>query len=306
MSRSPKRRRAWLTTLAGAVTVVAACAPAVAASAAPHTSSRVHPEASRATGWTRVFFDNFSGAATQGVDSKWKYDTGPGSSFGTGEIETMTNSVKNVHLTGHGGLDLVALGHGMSWTSGRVQTVSSGIGAPAGGELKVTASIRQPNPAGGLGYWPAFWVLGPGQWPENGEIDILEDVNATSQHSGTLHCGTFPGGVCNEPDGIGSGLQSCSGCQSAFHTYTVVVDRVNAAAQSVTWLLDGHQFFHVSESRVGAAVWQSAVDHGFSIILDLAMGGGYPNGACGCTTPTNATTSRGTLTVRYVAAYTRH
>src|SRR5262249_12807621 len=153
--------------------------------------------------------------------------------------------------------------------------------------------------------WPAFWMLGPGQWPENGEIDILEDVNALSEHSGTLHCGSFPGGPCNEGNGIGSGLQSCSGCQSSFHTYTVVVNRTDASAQSITWFLDGHQFFRVNESQVPATVWQSAVDHHFSIIFDLAMGGGYPNGVCGCTTPTNATTSRGTLTVRYVAAYTK-
>ena len=59
------------------------------------------------------------------------------------------------------------------------------------------------------------------------------------------------------------------------------------------------------ESRVGAATWSAAVDHGYSIIFDLAMGGGYPDGVCGCKTPTDETTSGGTLTVRYVAAYTR-
>ena len=47
----------------------------------------------------------------------------------------------------------------------------------------------------------------------------------------------------------------------------------------------------MSESQVGARVWTQAVDHGFSIIFDLAMGGNYPNGVCGCTTPTAHTTS---------------
>ena len=41
---------------------------------------------------------------------------------------------------------------------------------------------------------------------KNGEIDILEDANAVSQHSGTLHCGTDPGGPCNETTGLSSGL----------------------------------------------------------------------------------------------------
>ena len=34
----------------------------------------------------------------------------------------------------------------------------------------------------------------------------MEDVNSLSELSGTVHCGTDPGGPCNEPNGIGSGL----------------------------------------------------------------------------------------------------
>ena len=54
------------------------------------------------SGWSTVFSDDFSGAAGSGIDSQWMYDTGAGSSFGTGEIETMTNSTSNVHLDGNG------------------------------------------------------------------------------------------------------------------------------------------------------------------------------------------------------------
>ena len=247
-----------------------------------------------------MFSDDFNGAAGSGADSQWIYDTGPGSNFGTGEIETMTNSTSNVHLDGSGDLGITALNQGGSWTSGRVQTTSATVGAPAGGELEVTASIQQPNPGSGLGYWPAFWMLGPGQWPENGEIDIMEDVNALSELSGTVHCGTDPGGPCNEPNGIGSGLRSCSGCQSGYHTYSMILNRTNT---SNTFYLDGNQYFSVSESQVGTSTWQAAFDHNLSIILDLAMGGGYPNGVCGCATPTSSTSSGGTMSVAYVAAY---
>ena len=254
------------------------------------------------SGWSTVFSDDFNGAAGSGADSQWMYDTGPGSNFGTGEIETMTNSTSNVHLDGNGNLDITALGSGSSWTSGRIQTTSANVGAPAGGELEVTASIQQPT--GGLGYWPAFWMLGPGQWPENGEIDIMEDVNSLSEVSGTIHCGTDPGGPCNEPNGIGSGLRACSGCQSGYHTYTMILNRTNTANESITFYLDGNQYFTVSESQVGTSTWQAAFDHNLSIIFDLAMGGGYPNGACGCTTPTSSTASGGTMSAAYVAAYT--
>jgi Ricin-type beta-trefoil lectin domain/Glycosyl hydrolases family 16 len=288
-----------------AFAIVAAAAPVgalVFAVAFPTTANAAVP--GPPSGWTTVFSDDFSGSSGSGPSSSWIYDTGAGSTFGTGEIETMTNSSANVHLDGNGDLDLTAIKSGSSWTSGRIQTSTANVGAPAGGELEVTASIEQPNPGTGLGYWPAFWMLGPGQWPENGEIDILEDVNALSEHSGTFHCGTDPGGPCNETNGIGSGLQSCGGCQTGYHTYTVIVNRTNTSAESITWYLDGTQFYQVNESQVGASTWQAAVDHNFSIIFDLAMGGGYPNGVCGCTSPGSSTTSGATMSVAYVAAYT--
>jgi hypothetical protein len=297
--------------LGAPVSAAVAARPAVtaapmSAAAAAKATVAVQPNAVPAppSGWTTAFSDDFNGSSGSAPSSSWQFDTGPGSSFGTGEIETMTNSSSNVHLDGNGNLDLTALGSGGNWTSGRIQTTSANVGAPAGGELEVTASIQQPNPANGLGYWPAFWMLGPGQWPENGEVDILEDVNALSEHSGTIHCGTDPGGPCNETDGIGSGLQACSGCQTGFHTYTMIENRTNASNESITWYLDGTQFFQVTESQVGTSTWQAAFDHNMAIIFDLAMGGGYPNGVCNCTSPSSATSSGGTMSVAYVAAYT--
>ena len=308
-------RRLALTVAVPAAAIAAAGMPAASAAvAAPTAGAAAGAPASRAalaapaavpgppSGWSTIFSDDFNGAAGTGADSQWMYDTGPGSNFGTGEIETMTNSTSNVHLDGNGNLDITALGSGSSWTSGRIQTTSANVGAPAGGQLEVTASIQQP--AGGPGYWPAFWMLGPGQWPENGEIDIMEDVNSLSEVSGTVHCGTDPGGPCNEGNGIGSGLRSCGGCQSGYHTYTMILNRTNPSNESIAFYLDGNQYFTVTESQVGTSTWQAAFDHNMSVIFDLAMGGAYPNGQCGCTTPTSSTASGGTMSVAYVAAYT--
>jgi hypothetical protein len=293
-AKAPWLRRvtAWIAAPAMAIAISAA----VGASPAAATTVPGPP-----SGWSTVFSDDFAGSAGSGIDSQWQYDTGAGSSFGTGEIETMTNSTSNVYLDGNGDLDITALDSGGAWTSGRVQTTSANVGAPAGGELEVTASIEQPND--GDGYWPAFWMLGPGQWPENGEIDIMEDVNSLSEVSGTVHCGTDPGGPCNEPDGIGSGLVGCSGCETGYHTYSMILNRTNTADESITFYLDGNQYYSVSESQVGTSTWQAAFDHNLSIILDLAIGGSYPNGVCGCTTPDGTSVSGGTMSVQYVAAY---
>lgn len=45
-------------------------------------------------------------------------------------------------------------------------------------------------PAGACGTWPAFWLLGP-DWPNNGEVDIIEGVNTQSVNNMALH--TTPG-----------------------------------------------------------------------------------------------------------------
>ena len=268
--------------------------------------------------WKLAWSDNFNGPADSGVNAKyWEYNTGRGV-FGTKEVETMTNATGNVHLDGRGNLDITALGHGAAgdpnagWTSGRIATRRSRLfGAPAGGEMMVTASIKQPAVAHGLGYWPGFWMLGPSAWPGTGEIDIMENVDGYSKTSGTLHCGNLtqknPNGTfgpCHEGFGLGSGLRTCTGCQESFHNYSMIIDRRHAGHEQIRWYLDGRQFFSVSESRVGQAAWTAGVDHGFSILLSVAMGGSFPDAQCRCTSPTGQTSSNGTMVVRYVRVYT--
>ena len=276
-------------------------------------------------GWSTVYSDDFSGAAGTGVDSSWTYDTGTQytgtgctGNWGTSEVETDTDSTANVSEDGAGHLDITPVDSGGSWTSGRIETTADDFEAPAGGEMEVSASIEQPDPGTGLGYWPAFWMLGAGfrssgagtsgtmdcsNWPSTGEIDTMEDVNALSEVAGTLHCGTDPGGPCNETTGLGSGLVACSGCQTSYNTYSVIVNRTDTSDESITYELNGAAFETVTESEVGATDWAAAVDHGFFLILDVAMGGAFPNAVCGCTSPSSGTSSGAAMSVGYVAVY---
>jgi beta-glucanase (GH16 family) len=267
-------------------------------------------------GWTQIWADEFNGPANATLDkSRWLFDIGthyPGgpAHWGTGELETATDSTDNVYLDGKGHLVIKAIKGGIEWTSGRIETHRADFGAPVGGVLAVEASIQQPNitSSDGAGYWPAFWMLGASfrgvytNWPRIGEIDITEDVNGLSSEFATLHCGTYPGGACHEPSGIGSGKRPCAKCQTGFHTYRMELDRT-ASPERIRWFLDGVKFFSVDADQVGAATWASAVDHGFFIILDLAIGGAFPAAFGGG--PTTATVSGASLAVDYVRVFTK-
>ena len=290
-----------LTSLLTAVVLLAGCLSYVALTTlvgSPAARAAAAPPAP--AGWTTVFKDSFSGkAGSAPTQANWFYDIGSG--YGTGEIEQTTSSTRNVYQDGHGHLVLKAIRGGSAWTSARIESTRDDFRAPPGGELEMTASIRQPDPADGLGYWPAFWALGSpmragGGWPVSGEIDMMEDVNGLNQASATLH---------DAAGSSGHPLIACyrAKCQSGYHAYSVIVNRVNAKAEYLKFEMDGRVTDTVTEAEVGPAAWSEAIDHGFFIIFDLAMGGNYPDGECGCTAPTTATASGASMSVGYVAVY---
>jgi beta-glucanase (GH16 family) len=303
-------RRGRVSLYAAAVTAFIAI-PIYAVSASRPARAAVPPAP---PGFTLTWSDDFNGAANTGIDtSLWRYDTGPGSTFGTGEIETMTSGTANVHYDGAGHLVLTALHSGSDpasgWTSGRVETQSASFGAAPGGVVRIESVLQQPNvnTNNGMGYWPAFWMLGAPlrsgvAWPGSGEVDVMEDINGRSSVFSTLHCGVYPGGPCNEGTGISSGERACPGCQTGFHDYAVEIDR-SVSPEQLRFYLDGNNFYTVYATQVDATTWSNAVDHPFFIIYDLAIGGGFPNAFGGG--PNSSTVSGASLVIDSVAVYNK-
>jgi beta-glucanase (GH16 family) len=309
---TPLLRRRWRHPAAAAILLALA---ALASLAAPRPAGASLPPVP--AGWTRIFSDDFNGPAGQLPSSaNWLFDLGtsyPGGApnWGTGEVETMTNNPANVSLDGGGNLRITPIRSASgAWTSARIETQRTDLAAPAGGKLRIEGRLQQPNVSGAaaLGYWPAFWPMGAAarpasatNWPSIGEIDVMEDINGRSSVFGTLHCGTAPGGPCNENSGIGSGERACPGCQTGFHTYAYEIDR-SVNPEQVRWYLDGVNYFTVNANQVDAATWNNAIHHGFFVILNVAIGGGFPAAFGGG--PAASTVSGVPMLVDYVTAYT--
>jgi beta-glucanase (GH16 family) len=285
-----------------AMIIFAGCLAGAAVAVATGQQALAGTVPSAPAGWTTVFGDGFVGAAGSAPSSaNWFYDIGTDS--GNQEVNRNTTSTSNVYLDGAGHLVLKAINSGGSWTSARIESTREDFQAPPGGELEITASIKQPNPAHGMGYWPAFWALGSparagGDPVASGEMDMLEDINGLNEAAQFLHDAA---GVSSHP------LVPCpaagSGCQTGYHTYSVIINRTNTSAESLQFLIDGRVESTFTEAHVGTTAWREAIDHGFFIIFDLAIGGHYPNGVCDCITPTSATTSGASMSASYVAVY---
>ncbi|PRY36358.1 carbohydrate-binding protein [Umezawaea tangerina] len=309
MELTPTRRRRFLAAAAAMLAAIPVVLVATANASVPTTPA----------GWSLAWSDDFNGTGgTLPSSANWTVDLGhayPGgpANWGTGEVQNYTNSTDNLKLDGAGNLRITALRDGSNnWTSARIETKRGDFRPPSGGKVAMEARIQMPNVTGNaaLGYWPAFWALGSPyrgnywNWPGIGEFDIMENVNGINSVWGVLHCGVNPGGPCNETTGLGAN-RACPGssCQSAFHTYRFEWDQ-SSSPQAFRWYVDGQQFHSVTQNQLPADTWANMTNHaGYFILLNLAIGGAFPNALAG-STPTAATVSGHSLVVDYVAVYT--
>ncbi|SDP47864.1 Glycosyl hydrolases family 16 [Mucilaginibacter sp. OK268] len=130
-----------------------------------------------------------------------------------------------------------------------------------------TASARMKMTAG-AGLWPAFWALGNGKWPDCGEIDMMETIGDSSWVSHALHGPNYFG---NTPLAYRAHFESSTDV-TQWHIYTV-----DWSPNSLIFKVDDKVTYTVTKPMV-EKYGRWAYDNKKFIILNFALGGGYPAG----------------------------
>ncbi|GAA3090913.1 hypothetical protein GCM10020001_002560 [Nonomuraea salmonea] len=186
MARTPRSK-----TLLAIGTALAA----IAALVAPMTGTASAAPAPGPLVWS----DEFDGPAGSAVDSsKWRFDIG-GGGWGNNEHQYYTDSTRNAAKDGNGNLVITARRENPAnyqchygtcqYTSARLLTAATFTRTYG----RFEARMKLPR---GQGIWPAFWMLGgTSGWPDNGEIDIMENIGREPNTvHGTIHGPGYSGG----------------------------------------------------------------------------------------------------------------
>ena len=139
-----------------------------------------------------------------------------------------------------------------------------------------TASARMKLPAGS-GFWPAFWALGGGDWPDTGEIDIMEYVGETDWIGVALHGPEYSG----ETPLVNKYFFPEGEDVTDWHVYSV-----DWTKDGIYFKVDGRLIYRVTKPMV-EHYGEWAFDNPKYLILNLALGGAYPYKTNGVEIPYN-------------------
>jgi beta-glucanase (GH16 family) len=114
----------------------------------------------------------------------------------------------------------------------------------------------------GKGTWPAIWMLGTtGDWPDGGELDILEHVGSDPMRVfSTVHMAASHGA-----HGIGGASRIVDAC-GKFHTY-----QMHWNADGVRFGFDGFAHLQYPNLKLGPRAWP--FDAPQFMLRNLAIGG---------------------------------
>ncbi|HEU5100153.1 MAG TPA: family 16 glycosylhydrolase, partial [Roseiflexaceae bacterium] len=236
--------------------------------------------------WKLAWSDEFNGKPGAAPDSSvWGREIGDGVAignpgWGNDELEYYTDSTDNAATDGQGNLVITAKAADGSlqcyygpcrYTSARLLTKNRFEIAYG----RVEARIKVPR---GAGLWPAFWMLGTDidqvNWPQTGEIDIMENVGRLpNQVFGTLHGPGYSGG-----QSYGGIYNLGKPVADDFHIFAI-----DWQPNKIVWYIDGIQYHQATPNDGFLQGKQWVYNHPFFMLLNVAVGGNF-GGAVGADT----------------------
>lgn len=211
-----------------------------------------------------VWSDEFDGSALD--ESTWNYNLG-GNGWGNNEKQYYTSRPENIRVQ-NGMLEIEARKEqyqNNEYTSARIHSK----GKKEFKYGKIEARIKFP---GGKGTWPAFWMLGStGNWPNCGEIDIIEHIGSQpTRASFAVHTALKNGTRGNNWSSVKFFDYSLA---DDFHVYAIEWAQEEKDGKDVIrFMVDDVQY---------AEIWETQIDNNDSwpfnkpeyIIFNLAIGG---------------------------------
>jgi beta-glucanase (GH16 family) len=214
------------------------------------------------TDWKLVWSDEFNYTGLPD-STKWNYDIG-GNGWGNNELEYYTDKRLENARVENGNL-LIELKKekwvDKNYTSSRL--VTKGKADWKYGKIEVRAKLP-----GGLGTWPAIWMLGsttPLKWPDDGEIDIMEEVGFDPGvvHA-SVHCKKYNHVIHTQKTAI----TTVKDCMDNFHVYGLEWDE-----NAISMYIDDNKYFTFANEHTGYDAWPFSQP--MHLLLNVAFGGNW-------------------------------
>jgi len=201
--------------------------------------------------------------------TKWTYDTeGNADGWGNREAQYYTKAKKENGWVENGVLTITALKEqfgGKEYTSARLNSKANWLH----GRIEVNAKLPK-----GRGTWSAIWMMpkdwtyNDGNWPNIGEIDIMEHVG---HNLGTIHASAHSKDYQWQKNTQQTSTIKIAGVDEKFHSYIL-----EWTPELMKAYVDDQLYFEYKNEGLGKSKWPYVKP--FYLILNLAIGGAWGSG----------------------------
>ena len=237
------------------------------ATATPSVAAKT-PEPAKERTWKLVWSDEFDYTGLPDP-AKWGYDVG-GMGWGNDELQYYTeNRLENARVE-DGALTITAIKEDYEireYTSARLITKDKGDWLY--GRFEIKAKLPK-----GVGTWPAIWMLPTdwtyGNWPNSGEIDIMEHVGFDQ---GKVHASTHSLKYYWQANTQKTGIIPVENVDTEYHIYAMewTPGRIEAFVDGKSYFISTYD--PAVDAEDGWKAWP--FDQRFHLLLNIAVGGGW-------------------------------